>query len=186
LWQAVAPIAGRKTHDSVMLAAYPQAQAERIDPESEDRVQQLKHLAYACRNLRGEMNLSPALRVPLLASGNSQALAGFSPYLKALCKLSEMQIVDEVPADASAPIAVVGETKLMLQVQIDLAVECERLDKEIARLLGEIGKAEAKLANESFVARAPTAVVEQERRRLTDFIATLGKLKPQRERLRSA
>jgi valyl-tRNA synthetase len=186
LWQAVAPIAGRKTHDSVMLAAYPQAQGERIDPESEDRVQQLKHLAYACRNLRGEMNLSPALRVPLLASGNSQALTGFSPYLKALCKLSEMQIVDEVPADASAPIAVVGETKLMLQVQIDLAVECERLDREIARLLGEIGKAEAKLANESFVARAPTAVVEQERRRLTDFIATLGKLKPQRERLRSA
>jgi valyl-tRNA synthetase len=124
--------------------------------------------------------------VPLLASGNSQALTGFAPYLKALCKLSEMQIVDEVPADASAPIAVVGETKLMLQVQIDLAVECERLDKEIARLLGEIGKAEAKLANESFVARAPTAVVEQERRRLTDFIATLGKLKPQRERLRTA
>ncbi len=186
LWQAVAPIAGRKTHESVMLAAYPQAQAEKIDPESEDRVEQLKHLAYACRNLRGEMNLSPALRVPLLASGNTPALTGFAPYLKALCKLSEMQIVDEVPADASAPIAVVGETKLMLQVQIDLAVECERLDKEIARLLGEIGKAEAKLANESFVARAPTAVVEQERRRLTDFIATLGKLKPQRERLRTA
>ncbi len=186
LWQAVAPIAGRKTHDSVMLAAYPQAQAEKIDPESEHRVEQLKHLAYACRNLRGEMNLSPALRVPLLASGNSQTLTGFAPYLKALCKLSEMQIVDEVPAEASAPIAVVGETKLMLQVQIDLAVEGERLDKEIARLLGEIGKAEAKLANESFVARAPTAVVEQERKRLKDFVATLGKLQPQRERLRSA
>jgi valyl-tRNA synthetase len=186
LWQAVAPIAGRKTHDSVMLAAYPQAQAEKIDPESEHRVEQLKHLAYACRNLRGEMNLSPALRVPLLASGNSQTLTGFAPYLKALCKLSEMQIVDEVPAEASAPIAVVGETKLMLQVQIDLAVEGERLDKEIARLLGEIGKAEAKLANESFVARAPTAVVEQERKRLKHFVATLGKLQPQRERLRSA
>ncbi len=72
----------------------------------------------------------------------------------------------------------------MLQVQIDLAVECERLDKEIARLLGEIGKARAKLANESFVARAPAAVVEQERKRLEAFIATLDKLEPQRERLR--
>ncbi len=186
LWQAVAPIAGRKTHASVMLAAYPQAQAQAtsIDPASEASVQELKNLAYACRNLRGEMNLSPALRVPLLACGQAVSLAGFAPYLKALCKLSDLQIVDEIPADASAPIAIVGETRLMLQVQIDLAVECERLDKEIARLGTEIGKAKAKLANESFVARAPAAVVEQERKRLQDFVATLEKLELQRERLR--
>jgi valyl-tRNA synthetase len=184
LWQAVAPIAGRKTHASVMLADYPQPQAARIDPESEARVQELKGLAYACRNLRGEMNLSPALRVPLLASGNSSSLIGFAPYLKALCKLSEMQVVEQIPLDASAPIAVVGETRLMLQVEIDLAAEGERLDKEIARLQGEVGKAQAKLANQSFVARAPAAVVEQERKRLADFIATLEKLEPQRERLR--
>jgi valyl-tRNA synthetase len=184
LWQVVAPIAGRKTQASVMLAAYPQAQAEKLDPASEARVQQLKSLAYACRNLRGEMNLSPALRVPLLVSGDRQSLLGFAPYLKALCKLSEVQIVDDLPGGASAPIAIVGETRLMLQVQIDLAVECERLDKEIARLQGEIGKARAKLANASFVARAPAPVVEQERQRLNDFVATLEQLEPQRQRLR--
>jgi valyl-tRNA synthetase len=184
LWQVVAPIAGRKTQASVMLAAYPQAQAEKLDPASEARVQQLKNLAYACRNLRGEMNLSPALRVPLLVSGERQSLLGFAPYLKALCKLSEVQIVDDLPGGASAPIAIVGETRLMLQVQIDLAVECERLDKEIARLQGEIGKARAKLANASFVARAPAPVVEQERQRLNDFVATLEQLEPQRQRLR--
>ncbi|MCP5229709.1 valine--tRNA ligase [Accumulibacter sp.] len=184
LWQALAPIAGRKTHDSVMLAAYPRAQPEKIDPDSEARVQQLKDLAYACRNLRGEMNLSPAQRVPLLSSGDSASLARFAPYLTALCKLSEMQIVDDLPAEASAPIAIVGETKLMLQVEIDVAVEGERLDREIARLAGEIGKARAKLANERFVARAPAAVVEQEKKRLDDFLATLEKLEPQRERLR--
>ncbi|WP_374681843.1 valine--tRNA ligase [Accumulibacter sp.] len=184
LWQALAPIAGRKTHDSVMLAAYPQAQPEKIDLVSEASVQQLKDLAYACRNLRGEMNLSPAQKVPLLASGDSATLAAFAPYLKPLCKLSEMRIVDDLPADASAPIAVVGRTKLMLQVEIDVAVEGQRLDKEIARLGGEIAKARAKLANESFVARAPAAVVEQEKKRLDDFLATLEKLAPQRERLR--
>ncbi|HRD89646.1 MAG TPA: class I tRNA ligase family protein, partial [Accumulibacter sp.] len=183
LWQAVAPIAGRKTHDSVMLAAYPQAQPEKVDAQSEASVKELKALAYACRNLRGEMNLSPAVRVPLIVCGRSQPLLEFAPYLKSLCKLSELQIVADMPGDANAPIAVVGEAKLMLQVEIDVPVECERLDREIARLSGEIGKARAKLANTSFVARAPAAVVDQERRRLDAFVATLAELEPQRARL---
>ncbi len=196
LWQAVAPIAGRKnsapnapgrkTHDSVMLAAYPQGRPEKIDGACETKVQQLKDLAYACRNLRGEMNLSPALKVPLIASGDTASLTVFAPYLKALGKLSEVQIVDAMPEDASAPVAVVGETRLMLKIEIDIAAERERLGKEIARLESEIAKARAKLGNESFVARAPAAVVEQEKKRLADFVATAEKLKPQLARLKSA
>jgi valyl-tRNA synthetase len=188
LWQAVAPIAGRKTHDSLMLAAYPQAVPEKIDQASEAKVQQLKDLAYACRNLRGEMNLSPAVKVPLIASGNADLLAEFAPYLKALAKLSEMQIVadgfDRLAAEASAPVAVVGETRLMLKIEIDVVAECERLGKEIARLENEITKAQGKLGNERFVARAPVAVVEQEKKRLADFVATVEKLKPQLQRLK--
>ncbi|MFZ2853148.1 MAG: valine--tRNA ligase [Rhodocyclaceae bacterium] len=187
LWQAVAPIAGRKTHDSLMLAAYPQAQPEKIDTVSEAKVQALKDLAYACRNLRGEMNLSPALKVPLVASGNAESLAEFMPYLKALAKLSDMQIVadgfDSLAEEASAPVAVVGETRLMLKIEIDLAAEKERLAKEIARLEGEIVKAQAQLGNERFVSRAPATVVEEMKKRLADFIATVDKLKPQLERL---
>ncbi len=186
LWQAIAPIAGRKTHDSIMQAAYPVAQTEKIDAASETRVQQLKDLAYACRNLRGEMNLSPAQKVPLVASGDAAQLALFAPYLKALAKLAEIEIVAEMPEDASAPIAVVGETRLMLKIEIDVAAEKERLAKEIARLEGEIVKAQAKLGNESFVARAPAAVVEQEKKRLADFAATVEKLKPQLARLQRA
>jgi valyl-tRNA synthetase len=185
LWQAIAPLAGKKTHDSVMLAAYPQAQPEKIDEASEARVQQLKDLAYACRNLRGEMNLSPAQKVPLIASGNAEALAAFAPYLKTLAKLADMQIVDTLPDDANAPTAVVGETRLMFRIEIDLAAESERLGKEIARIEAEIVKANAKLGNESFIARAPAPVVEQERKRLADFVATIEKMKPQLERLRS-
>jgi valyl-tRNA synthetase len=188
LWQAIAPIAGRKTHDSLMQAAYPQTQPEKIDLASEAKVQQLKDLAYACRNLRGEMNLSPALKVPLVASGNAESLAEFMPYLKALAKLSDMQIVtdgfDSLADEASAPVAVVGETRLMLKIEIDVAAEKERLAKEIARLEGEIVKAQAKLGNESFVGRAPVAVVDQEKKRLADFVATVDKLKPQLERLK--
>ncbi len=184
LWQAVAPLAGKKTHESIMLAAYPKAQPEKIDEASEAKVQQLKDLAYACRNLRGEMNLSPAVKVPMIASGNAEELAGFAPYLKALAKLADMQIVDVMPDDANSPTAVVGETRLMFKIEIDVAAETERLTKEIARLEGEITKAEAKLGNESFVARAPAQVVEQEKKRLADFAATVEKLKPQLERIK--
>ena len=155
-------------------------------PACELRVQQLKDLAYACRNLRGEMNLSPAQKVPLIASGDAELLARCAPYLKSLAKLSDVQIVDAMPEDANAPIAVVGEIRLMLKIEIDVAAETERLTKEIARLEGEITKANAKLANESFVARAPAQVVEQEKKRLADFAATVEKLKPQLERLKRA
>ena len=184
LWQAVAPLAYRKTHDSIMLAAYPVADPLKLSESSELKVQQLKDLAYACRNLRGEMNLSPAVKVPLIASGNSTMLAEFAPYLKALGKLSEMQIADALSEDANAPTAVVGETRLMFKIEVDAAAETERLSKEIGRLEGEVVKANAKLGNESFVARAPVQVVETEKKRLIDFLMTLDKLKQQLERLK--
>ena len=184
LWQTVAPIAGRKTHDSIMLAAYPRADLSRIDGAAEARVERLKALAYACRNLRGEMNVSPAQRMPLLVAGGGADIAEFAPILQALAKLSEVQIVADMPADAMAPVAVVGETRLMLKVEIDIAAEHERLAKEIDKLEKQIAIARSKLDNESFVARAPAAVVDQEKQRLADFTATLEQLKPQLARLR--
>ena len=183
LWQTVAPIAGRKTHDSIMLAPYPQADLSRLDEASEAKVERLKALTYACRNLRGEMNVSPAQRMPLLVAGGGEEIAEFAPILQALAKLSEVQIVSDMPADAMAPVAVVGETKLMLKVEIDVAAERERLKKEIDKLEKQIAIARSKLDNESFVARAPTAVVDQEKQRMANFTATLEQIKPQLARL---
>jgi valyl-tRNA synthetase len=183
LWQTVAPIAGRKTHESIMLAAYPRADLSRIDEASEAKVERLKALTYACRNLRGEMNVSPALRMPLLVAGGGTEISEFAAILQALGKLSEVQIVDDMPADAMAPVAVVGEIRLMLKVEIDVAAERERLAKEIEKLEKQISIAQGKLANEGFVARAPAAVVEQEKQRVADFSATLEKLKPQLAKL---
>ncbi|OMG53859.1 valine--tRNA ligase [Azonexus hydrophilus] len=183
LWQTVAPIAGRKTHDSIMLAAYPRADLSRLDETSEAKVERLKALAHACRNLRGEMNVSPALRMPLLVTGGGADIAEFAPILQALAKLSEVQIVADMPDDAMAPVAVVGETRLMLKVEIDVAAEKIRLAKEIEKLEKQISIAQGKLNNEGFVARAPAAVIDQEKQRVADFTATLDKLKPQLAKL---
>ncbi|KAF4516660.1 hypothetical protein B566_EDAN003408 [Ephemera danica] len=183
LWQTIAPIAGRKTHASIMLAAYPQAEEHKIDPASEAKVERLKALVYACRNLRGEMNLSPAQRMPLLIAGGGTEIAEFAPILQALGKLSEVQSVDEMPAEAMAPVAVVGETRMMLKIEIDIAAERERLTKEIDKLEKQIAIAQGKLSNEGFVARAPIAVVTQEKQRVAEFSATVDKLKPQLARL---
>ena len=182
LWQKVAPVAGRAA-ESVSVAAYPVSQPERIDEAAEAHVAKLKTLVDACRNLRGEMNLSPALRMPLLVAGGGAEIAEFAPILQALCKVSEVQLVDEIPTGEIAPMANVGDIRLMLKVEIDITAERERLDKEIDKIEKQVAAAQNKLGNESFVARAPAAVVEQEKQRLADFRELLKKLQEQRQRL---
>ncbi len=182
IWQTIGPMSG-KTGASIMLEAYPQAQPSKIDDVAEGWVSLLKQAVDACRSLRGEMSISPAARVPLIAVGDAAQLALYAPYLKALAKLEDVTIVDELP-EADAPVMIVEEFKLMLKVEIDLAAEKERLSKEVARLESEISKANAKLGNESFVARAPAAVVEQEQARVAEFSANLDKLKSQLAKLK--
>jgi valyl-tRNA synthetase len=190
LWQKVAPVAGR-AGESVSIADYPVAQPERIDEAALAHVDKLKQLVDACRNLRGEMSVSPATRLPLFVVATQPAEAAFlkqsAPVLQALAKLNEVRVFDDEAAWAAAaqaaPVAVVGEARICLHMEIDVAAEKARLGKEVARLQGEITKTEGKLGNEAFVARAPAAVIEQERKRMADFGATLLKVQDQLARL---
>ena len=204
LWQKVAPIAGKSagkatgdSSESIMLQAYPVANPIAIDPAAEAWVATLKDMVNACRSLRGEMNLSPAQKVPLIGTGNkvgagetpqSQSLSGtaalqaYAPYLAALAKLSDVSVVDTLP-DTEAPVQIVGDFRLMLKIEIDIAAEKERISKELARIEGEIAKAETKLQTASFVERAPANVVAQERERLAGFISLREKLGAQISRL---
>ena len=165
-----------------MLQPYPKADAAKIDKAAMEQVALLQEIINACRRLRSEMNLSPAQRVPLIAAGDKNILTALAPYISSLAKLSEVQIVADLP-DGDAAIAIVGTYKLMLKVEIDVAAECERLEKEILRLQNEISKTQGKLSNASFVDRAPAAVVEQERKRMAEFSATLAQLQAQRGKL---
>ena len=187
IWQTVAPMTELKDKsrgtESIMLQVYPKADLEKIDEQAEAWVATLKTAVEACRSLRGEMSISPAAKVPLIAAGDAEQLAAYAPYLKSLAKLENMDIVAELP-EADAPVMLAGDFKLMLKVEIDVAAEKERLGKEITRLQGEIAKANGKLGNESFVARAPAAVVEQEKARLAEFSASLEKLQAQLAKLK--
>ncbi|MFC3865550.1 valine--tRNA ligase [Alcaligenes aquatilis] len=186
LWQKVSVVAGKRAADettSISVQPYPIANLATVDEQAVTQVAELKAQVDAIRALRGEMNISPAQRVPLIAQGNAETLKANSPYLAALGKLESVEIVDQLPTDAGAPVQVIGTTQLMLHVEIDVEAERIRLSKEIERLQGEISKAEAKLGNASFVERAPAAVVEQERQRVIQFGETLAKVQQQFARL---
>ena len=190
LWQKVAPVAGIQG-ESVAIARYPQAQPEKIDPAAIAHVAKLKSIVDACRNLRGEMNVSPAQRLPLLVhagqGGDAQFITQSADVLKALAKLSDVKTfateAEWATASGASPTAVVGDARMSLFVEVDAAAEKARLTKELTRLQAEVIKANAKLANEAFVAKAPAAVLDQERKRLSDFTATVEKLSEQIKRL---
>jgi valyl-tRNA synthetase len=191
LWQTVAVVAGRVKADdktaSISIAAYPVSQPERIDEKAEAHVARVKSLVDACRNLRGEMGVSPATRMPLFAlAGNAEEHAfmqGVAPVLQALAKLSEVKVFDNEAewsaAAQAAPVAVIGELRVCLFIEVDVAAEKIRLSKEVDRLQNEIEKAGSKLKNEAFVAKAPPAVIEEAKKRVAEFTATLTKVQEQ-------
>ncbi|HEY5637262.1 MAG TPA: valine--tRNA ligase [Burkholderiales bacterium] len=183
LWQKVAPLAGR-AGPTIMHAPWPVAQEDRIDAAAEAEMASLQALVHACRNLRAEMNLPQQQRVPLYVAGEAALVERAAPYVCMLARLEAVHAVKDLP-NVEAPVAVAGELRLLLKVEIDPAAERERLGKEIARLEGELAKCRAKLGNAAFVDRAPVAVVEQERARLDGFVSALDRLRPQLDALRA-
>ena len=190
LWQKVSVTAGVRAADeetSVMIQSYPEVRPELEDAEALERMALVQSMVDSVRNLRSEMKLAPSTRVPLVISGPADVCAEAAPYLQALARLEAVERVEELDnRGALAPVAIVGDFKLMLKVEIDVAAERARLTKEIERLEAQVKQCEAKLGNERFVARAPAEVVATEKERLANFASLLEKQREQLAKLPAA
>ena len=174
LWQVVAPLANAKTADSIMLAAYPKADPEKIVQAAFDQMAQLQDLIGAVRNLRGEMGIAPNVKAPLFVEGSvPEALL---KYLPALTRLTEAKTVDRLPESEDAPIAVCNGARLMLKVEIDKAAETARLSKEAEKLQKALDKLNAKLGKPGYVDKAPAHLVEKDKAELAELEEKMAKV----------
>ena len=192
LWQKVSVTAGVRKADEdafLMLQTYPTFDATKVDADAVARMTTIQAQIDSIRNLRSEMKLPPSQKMPLLISGPEAECAAAAPYLQQLARLESVTHVEDLQQAAQgsiAPVAIVGDFKLMLKVEIDVKAERERLSKEAARLAGEVKKCQSKLGNERFVSKAPAAVVDTEKKRLAEFTALLAKVEEQLSKLPQA
>ena len=182
LWQVVAPLANAKTTDSIMLAAYPKADPEKIVQAAFDQMAQLQDLIGAVRNLRGEMGIAPNVKAPLFVEGSvPEALL---KYLPALTRLTEAKTVDRLPESEDAPGAVCNGARLMLKVEIDKAAETARLSKEAEKLQKALDKLNAKLSKPGYTEKAPAHLVEKDKADLAELEDKMAKVQNQLAKLK--
>ena len=183
LWQVVAPLANAKTADSIMLAAYPQADKEQIVQTAFDKMAALKDLVEEVRKLRGEMGIAPNVKAPLFVEGSAE-LEGLLKYLPSLTRLTEAKLVDSLPEAEDAPVAVCNGARLMLKVEIDKAAETARLSKEAEKLQKALDKLNAKLSKPGYTEKAPAHLVEKDKADLAELEDKMAKVQVQLAKLR--
>ena len=183
LWQVVAPLANAKTADSIMLAAYPQADKEQIVQTAFDKMAALKDLVEEVRKLRGEMGIAPNVKAPLFVEGSAE-LEGLLKYLPSLTRLTEAKLVDSLPEAEDAPVAVCNGARLMLKVEIDKAAETARLSKEAEKLQKVLDKLNAKLSKPGYTEKAPAHLVEKDKADLAELEDKMAKVQTQLAKLK--
>jgi valyl-tRNA synthetase len=190
IWQRVKTLAGQKG-ETIMHAAYPTADASKIDPQATNDLEWVKSIIIGVRKIRDEMSISPSAELPLYFVGGSdvdkQRLSDNQQFLVKLAKLSDTHWVesgDEAPMSSTA---LVGEMEIHVPMAgfIDKAAEVARLDKDIAKRSGEIQQLKGKLSNANFVDKAPTAVVDKEKERLAAAQSAVEKLHQQIEKIKA-
>ncbi|MDP1540699.1 MAG: valine--tRNA ligase [Moraxellaceae bacterium] len=188
IWQRVKPLANAEG-EFLMLARFPEPDLSRVDADANSEIAWIQQVIAGIRNIRGELGISPGKPLPLLATNVSADDATKLQRQDALLRfIGRLESITVVANEADLPpvsTALVGQMTLGVPLAglIDVAAELARLDKEIARLGQEVARVEAKLSNESFVARAPADVVAKERAKIADNQRAQAALLEQRERI---
>ena len=188
IWQRVKTLAG-VSGETIMLQRYPEADERRIDSEAEAAIAALKQVIEGVRNIRGEMNISPAKKIPLiLRGGNADDRNRLDQARSLLVKLASLESISWLNADETAPAsatALAGDLELLVPMAglIDVQAESARLQKEIDKLAKELGRIEGKLNNPKFVDKAPAEVVAKEKDRLTEIQKAQARLQQQLEEI---
>ncbi|WP_299943727.1 valine--tRNA ligase [uncultured Microbulbifer sp.] len=188
IWQRVKTLACA-TGDTIMLQPYPKADSHKVDEEAETAIAWLKQVVEAVRNIRGEMNISPARKIPLiLRSGSIRDKALLEQAHSLLMQLVSLEAITWLGAGEPTPTsatALVGEMELLVPMAglIDVKAESARLQKEIDKLTKEFQRGQGKLNNPKFVSKAPAEVVSREKDKLAETESARKRLQQQLEAL---
>ena len=184
IWQRIAPIAGR-SGATIMLEPYPASDPQRIDRASLEDIDWLKGFVLAVRRVRGEQNIQPGRRVPILLQNASQRdrdlLTRCRAYLDSLAGLESVSVLEEDDTAPKSAVALLASMKILIPLAglIDTEAEAARLAKEIEKHTKDLQRSQQKLANPNFVERAPAEIVAKEQTRTKSLSAALEKLKEQ-------
>jgi len=191
IWQTVAPLLNRKNTDSIVVADYPKTDDAQISEQVEADMAWLQELIASVRNIRGEMKLGNAVRLPVLlqniSSDEDARLSRIKNQFKALAKVESLEIVkegDEVPLSSSS---MVGQLRVLVPMKglIDPTAELARLGKSYDKLKGQAEGIARKLGNEGFVSKAPAEVVDAEKAKLAELEGQLTAMTAQMEQLKA-
>ncbi len=188
IWRKLAPLAGA-AGDSIMLQSFPSPDDFSSDVEAEAELAWIQGFILGIRQIRGEMDIAPGKRLPVLLQGgdptDAARMARHDRYLQDLARLDDITVLD---ADAEAPpaaTALLGELRILVPLAglIDVDAELARLAKNRERLTADLKRSAAKLANDRFVANAPPAVVDKERAKQSALERDLEQIGEQLQRL---
>ena len=162
--------------ESIMIADWPEADKVMFSPEDAEMMNTMIDAIRGIRAVRKNMDVAPSRKAHIIVVTSSDKIAkmftdgeGFLERLASVSSLETRQSKEGIPSTAVTAVFGGGEIYIPLEDLIDIAKELERLDKEKTRLDGEIKRLNGKLSNESFVSKAPAAVVEQERAKLAKY-----------------